>query len=291
VCVPHIDCVFMFWRTLITHTARTSVCQAPAVLSKSFWSCLTPTLFSCCDAHTPLTLNPPPPVSVVFSHLLMRRWVCLALHPLYFHSHHSHHSPLTLNPPPPVSVVFSRLLIRRWVCYAEKTHGDFVLPHISTVKSPQQVMGTLVKGTVDTGGEPAAIDQGGASGKADSVSVGAAKGGGVGGAAVDTASSSAGTVESASNAASATVGSSASDVYVHSVLHLQCSSHSHQPHQPHTPPKVYGHSHPKVYACTRRSHASTFLAPLLPCACRPFIQSHAQHEQHLDTRNICNEKS
>ena len=32
-----------------------------------------------------------------------------------------------------------------WVCYAEKTHGDYILPYISTVKSPQAVMGTLVK--------------------------------------------------------------------------------------------------------------------------------------------------
>lgn len=24
-----------------------------------------------------------------------------------------------------------------WVCYAEKTHGDYALPYISTVKSPQ----------------------------------------------------------------------------------------------------------------------------------------------------------
>jgi iron only hydrogenase large subunit-like protein len=32
-----------------------------------------------------------------------------------------------------------------WVCYAEKTHGDFVLPYISTTKSPQQIMGTIVK--------------------------------------------------------------------------------------------------------------------------------------------------
>lgn len=32
-----------------------------------------------------------------------------------------------------------------WVCYAEKTHGAFVLPHISTAKSPQAVMGTVVK--------------------------------------------------------------------------------------------------------------------------------------------------
>ncbi|OWK11486.1 NARFL, partial [Cervus elaphus hippelaphus] len=32
-----------------------------------------------------------------------------------------------------------------WICYAEKTHGSTVLPHISTARSPQQVMGSLVK--------------------------------------------------------------------------------------------------------------------------------------------------
>ncbi|XP_060666480.1 probable cytosolic Fe-S cluster assembly factor GJ13047 [Drosophila nasuta] len=32
-----------------------------------------------------------------------------------------------------------------WVCYAEKTHGTFILPHISTTRSPQQIMGVLVK--------------------------------------------------------------------------------------------------------------------------------------------------
>jgi len=31
-----------------------------------------------------------------------------------------------------------------WVCYAEKTHPE-MLPFISTTKSPQQIMGTLVK--------------------------------------------------------------------------------------------------------------------------------------------------
>ncbi|KAH8553695.1 nuclear prelamin A recognition factor-like protein [Umbelopsis sp. PMI_123] len=31
-----------------------------------------------------------------------------------------------------------------WICYAEKTHG-FILPHISAAKSPQQVMGSVVK--------------------------------------------------------------------------------------------------------------------------------------------------
>lgn len=32
-----------------------------------------------------------------------------------------------------------------WICYAEKTHGNFILPHISTTRSPQQIMGVLVK--------------------------------------------------------------------------------------------------------------------------------------------------
>jgi iron only hydrogenase large subunit-like protein len=32
-----------------------------------------------------------------------------------------------------------------WICYAEKTHGNFVLPYISKIKSPQQIMGSLVK--------------------------------------------------------------------------------------------------------------------------------------------------
>lgn len=32
-----------------------------------------------------------------------------------------------------------------WICYAEKSHGEFILPYISRVKSPQQVMGSLVK--------------------------------------------------------------------------------------------------------------------------------------------------
>lgn len=32
-----------------------------------------------------------------------------------------------------------------WVCYAEKTHGNFILPYISTTRSPQQIMGVLVK--------------------------------------------------------------------------------------------------------------------------------------------------
>ncbi|XP_068575201.1 cytosolic Fe-S cluster assembly factor narfl [Cebidichthys violaceus] len=33
-----------------------------------------------------------------------------------------------------------------WICYAEKTHGEFILPYISSTRSPQQMMGSLVKG-------------------------------------------------------------------------------------------------------------------------------------------------
>ncbi|KAK7067080.1 hypothetical protein SK128_025288, partial [Halocaridina rubra] len=32
-----------------------------------------------------------------------------------------------------------------WICYAEKTHGSYILPYISTGRSPQQIMGALVK--------------------------------------------------------------------------------------------------------------------------------------------------
>lgn len=32
-----------------------------------------------------------------------------------------------------------------WICYAEKTHGKELIPHISTVKSPQAIMGSIVK--------------------------------------------------------------------------------------------------------------------------------------------------
>lgn len=31
-----------------------------------------------------------------------------------------------------------------WVCYAEKTHGNLIIPYISTTRSPQQIMGMLV---------------------------------------------------------------------------------------------------------------------------------------------------
>ena len=32
-----------------------------------------------------------------------------------------------------------------WICYAEKTHGSWILPFISRVKSAQQIMGSMIK--------------------------------------------------------------------------------------------------------------------------------------------------
>lgn len=32
-----------------------------------------------------------------------------------------------------------------WICYAEKTNGDLVIPYLSKVKSPQQIMGAILK--------------------------------------------------------------------------------------------------------------------------------------------------
>lgn len=32
-----------------------------------------------------------------------------------------------------------------WVCYAEKTNGDLIIPYLSKVRSPQQIMGALIK--------------------------------------------------------------------------------------------------------------------------------------------------
>lgn len=35
-----------------------------------------------------------------------------------------------------------------WICYAEKTHGNLIVPHLSSVKSPQQIAGSFVKARV-----------------------------------------------------------------------------------------------------------------------------------------------
>lgn len=36
------------------------------------------------------------------------------------------------------------------MCYAEKTHGEWILPYLSTAKSPQAMAGSLVKGTLSS---------------------------------------------------------------------------------------------------------------------------------------------
>eukprot|EP00163_Fabomonas_tropica_P030231 TRINITY_DN6754_c0_g2_i7.p1 TRINITY_DN6754_c0_g2~~TRINITY_DN6754_c0_g2_i7.p1 ORF type:complete len:228 (-),score=39.38 TRINITY_DN6754_c0_g2_i7:28-711(-) len=32
-----------------------------------------------------------------------------------------------------------------WICYAEKRHGEYILPYLSDTKSPQQIMGSIIK--------------------------------------------------------------------------------------------------------------------------------------------------
>jgi len=51
--------------------------------------------------------------------------------------------PVQVNPQ--INCAILVLTVAGWVCYAEKTHGEYVLPYISTTKSPQQIMGTVVK--------------------------------------------------------------------------------------------------------------------------------------------------
>uniref|UniRef100_G1N1M8 Iron hydrogenase small subunit domain-containing protein n=1 Tax=Meleagris gallopavo TaxID=9103 RepID=G1N1M8_MELGA len=43
-------------------------------------------------------------------------------------------------------LLFYLFIFLSWICYAEKTHGSFIIPYISTTKSPQQIMGSLIKG-------------------------------------------------------------------------------------------------------------------------------------------------
>ncbi len=32
-----------------------------------------------------------------------------------------------------------------WICYAEKTQGEYIIPYISRVKSPQQILASFIK--------------------------------------------------------------------------------------------------------------------------------------------------
>jgi cytosolic iron-sulfur assembly component 3 len=47
--------------------------------------------------------------------------------------------------PPPAPLPMLSSACPGFVCYAEKKYGSEVIPHISTVRSPQQIMGSLVK--------------------------------------------------------------------------------------------------------------------------------------------------
>ena len=49
----------------------------------------------------------------------------------------------TSSPPPPLPVLCSAC--PGWVCYAEKTHGQLLVPHLSSACSPQAVAGVLAK--------------------------------------------------------------------------------------------------------------------------------------------------
>lgn len=41
-----------------------------------------------------------------------------------------------------------------WICYAEKTNGNLIIPHLSKVRSPQQIMGSLIKRRTIDGKKP-----------------------------------------------------------------------------------------------------------------------------------------
>lgn len=40
------------------------------------------------------------------------------------------------------------IVLAGFVCYGEKTHGSYIIPYISTTKSPQQIMGSIIKNWV-----------------------------------------------------------------------------------------------------------------------------------------------
>ena len=58
----------------------------------------------------------------------------------------SSHSPTSNCPPSALPLPLLTSECPGWVCYAEKTQGAYLLPHMSKIKSPQQVMGVLIKG-------------------------------------------------------------------------------------------------------------------------------------------------
>ena len=85
-------------------------------------------------AHSPSHCCPPPAIPLSLPLLLLFPSPCYSCSP----------PPAAPIAPPPATPAAPPPA--GWVCYAEKTHGSFVLPFISTTKSPQQIMGALVKG-------------------------------------------------------------------------------------------------------------------------------------------------
>lgn len=41
--------------------------------------------------------------------------------------------------------IFENIFELGWICYAEKSHGEEILPYVSRVRSPQAIAGVLVK--------------------------------------------------------------------------------------------------------------------------------------------------
>ena len=60
----------------------------------------------------------------------------------------SHDRDITLNALPAVKKPVLASACPGWICYAEKTQGAQVLEHVSRIRSPQSVMGSLVKEAV-----------------------------------------------------------------------------------------------------------------------------------------------
>lgn len=45
-------------------------------------------------------------------------------------------------------MIYKICVVAGWICYAEKQLGSYVLPYISSVKSPQQTIGVIVKNNI-----------------------------------------------------------------------------------------------------------------------------------------------
>lgn len=45
-------------------------------------------------------------------------------------------------------MIYKICVLAGWICYAEKQLGSYVLPYISSVKSPQQTIGVIVKNNI-----------------------------------------------------------------------------------------------------------------------------------------------